>query len=117
VYENKKQNSAGVKNEIVINGKKYSNISSGNFTISNNKIYITNMENEKLKVNIEDYYVILRDLIKENDIIDKIETSKKSRDFLYNEFENIQKDIQKYKSIKYVVTKTENVEKHQGKKL
>ena len=27
------------------------------------------MENEKLKVNIEDYYVILRDLIKENDII------------------------------------------------
>ena len=36
---------------------------------SNNKIYITNMENEKLKVNIEDYYVILRDLIKENDII------------------------------------------------
>ena len=36
---------------------------------SNNKIYITNMENEEVKVNIEDYYVILRDLIKENDII------------------------------------------------
>ena len=36
---------------------------------SNNKIYITNMENEKVKVNIDDYYTILKDLIKENDII------------------------------------------------
>ena len=36
---------------------------------SNNKIYITNMENEKVKVDIEDYYTILKDLIKENDII------------------------------------------------
>ena len=36
---------------------------------SNNKIYITNMENEKVKVDIDDYYTILKDLIKENDII------------------------------------------------
>ena len=36
---------------------------------SNNKIFITNMENEKVKVDIEDYYTILKDLIKENDII------------------------------------------------
>ena len=36
---------------------------------SNNKIFITNMENEKVKVNIDDYYTILKDLIKENDII------------------------------------------------
>ena len=36
---------------------------------SNNKIYITNMENEKVKVNIEDYYTVLKNLIKENDII------------------------------------------------
>ena len=36
---------------------------------SNNKIYITNMENEKVKVNIDDYYTILKDLIKENDIV------------------------------------------------
>ena len=27
------------------------------------------MENEKVKVNIEDYYTILKDLIRENDII------------------------------------------------
>ena len=27
------------------------------------------MENEKVKVDIEDYYTILKDLIKENDII------------------------------------------------
>ena len=27
------------------------------------------MENEKVKVNIDDYYTILKDLIKENDII------------------------------------------------
>ena len=27
------------------------------------------MENEKVKVNIEDYYTVLKDLIKENDII------------------------------------------------
>ena len=36
---------------------------------SNNKIYITNMENEKVKVNIEDYYTVLKNLIKENDIV------------------------------------------------
>ena len=36
---------------------------------SNNKIFITNMENEKVKVDIDDYYTILKDLIKENDII------------------------------------------------
>jgi len=35
----------------------------------NNKIFITNMENEKVKVDIDDYYTILEDLIKENDII------------------------------------------------
>ena len=27
------------------------------------------MENEKVKVNIEDYYTVFKDLIKENDII------------------------------------------------
>ena len=27
------------------------------------------MENEKVKVNIDDYYTILKDLIKENDIV------------------------------------------------
>ena len=36
---------------------------------SNNKIYITNMENEKVKVDIDDYYTILKNLIRENDII------------------------------------------------
>lgn len=36
---------------------------------SNNKIYITNMENEKVKVNIDDYYTILNDLINNNDTI------------------------------------------------
>ena len=36
---------------------------------SNNKIFITNMENEKVKVDIDDYYTILKNLIKENDII------------------------------------------------
>ena len=36
---------------------------------SNNKIYITNMENEKVQVDIDDYYIILTNLIKENDII------------------------------------------------
>ena len=36
---------------------------------SNNKIFITNMENEKVQVNIDNYYTILTDLIKENDII------------------------------------------------
>lgn len=35
---------------------------------SNNKIYITNMENEKIKVNIADYYSILNELIKEKDV-------------------------------------------------
>ena len=36
---------------------------------SNNKIFITNMENEKVQVNIDDYYTILKDLIKNNDTI------------------------------------------------
>ena len=36
---------------------------------SNNKIFITNMENEKVKVDIDNYYTILKDLIKENDTI------------------------------------------------
>lgn len=53
IEENKKQNSAGVKNEIVINGKKYSNISSGNLTISNNKVYINGFLIENLK-NVEE---------------------------------------------------------------
>ncbi len=53
IEENKKQNSAGVKNEIVINGKKYSNISSGNLTISNNKVYVNGFLIEDLK-NIEE---------------------------------------------------------------
>lgn len=53
IEENKKQNSAGVKNEIVINGKKYSNISSGNLTISNNKVYVNGFLIENLK-NVEE---------------------------------------------------------------
>lgn len=53
IEENKKQNSAGVKNEIVINGKKYSNISSGNLTISNNKVYVNEFLIENLK-NVEE---------------------------------------------------------------
>ena len=36
---------------------------------SNNKIFITNMENEKVQVDIEDYYTILKDLIKNNDTV------------------------------------------------
>jgi len=36
---------------------------------SNNKIYITNMENEKVQVDIDNYYTILKKLIKENDVI------------------------------------------------
>ena len=36
---------------------------------SNNKIFITNMENEKVQVDIDNYYTILKDLIKENDFI------------------------------------------------
>ena len=36
---------------------------------SNNKIYITNMENEKVQVDIDDYYTILKDLIKNNDTV------------------------------------------------
>ena len=36
---------------------------------SNNKIFITNMENEKAQVDIDDYYTILKDLIKNNDTI------------------------------------------------
>lgn len=55
------KNSAGVKNQIIINGKKYNNISSGNFTISNNKIYVNgslieNLNNIKEKnIKIEIY--------------------------------------------------------------
>lgn len=65
IFENKKEikndkNSAGVKNRIIINGKKYNNISSGNFTISNNKIYINgslienlnNIEEKNIKIEI-----------------------------------------------------------------
>ena len=36
---------------------------------SNNKIFITNMENEKVQVDIDDYYTTLKDLIKNNDTI------------------------------------------------
>ena len=36
---------------------------------SNNKIFITNMENEKVQVDIDDYYTVLKDLIKNNDTI------------------------------------------------
>ena len=36
---------------------------------SNNKIFITNMENEKVHVDIDDYYIILKDLIKNNDTV------------------------------------------------
>lgn len=53
IEENKNQNSAGVKNQIVINGKKYENISSGNLTISNNKVYVNGFLIENLK-NIEE---------------------------------------------------------------
>ena len=66
IFENKKEiknenniknrndkNSAGVKNQIIINGKKYDNISSGNLTISNNKVYINGSFIENLK-NIEE---------------------------------------------------------------
>ena len=73
IFENKKEiknedniknkndkNYAGVKNQIIINGKKYNNISSGNFTISNNKIYINgslienlnNIEEKNIKIEI-----------------------------------------------------------------
>ena len=34
---------------------------------TNNKIFITNMENEKVQVDIDNYYTILQDLIKNND--------------------------------------------------
>ena len=66
IFENKKEiknenniknkndkNSAGVKNQIIINEKKYNNISSGSFTISNNKIYVNGSLIENLK-NIEE---------------------------------------------------------------
>jgi len=36
---------------------------------SNNKIFITNMENEKVQVDIDDYYTILKGLIKNNDTV------------------------------------------------
>ena len=36
---------------------------------SNNKIFITNIENEKVQVDIDDYYTILKDLIKNNDTV------------------------------------------------
>ena len=73
IFENKKEiknedniknkndkNSAGVKNQIIINGKKYNNISAGNFTISNNKVYINgslienlnNIEEKNIKIEI-----------------------------------------------------------------
>lgn len=74
IFENKKEiknenniknkndkNSAGVKNQIIINGKKYDNISSGNLTISNNKVYVNgslieNLNNIKEKnIKIEIY--------------------------------------------------------------
>ena len=76
----------------------------------NNNKYSDELKKQLIKLNVSPK-------ITYEEIIDKIETSKKSRDFLYNEFENIQKDIQKYKSIKYVVTKTESEKKHQGKNL
>ena len=52
--------SAGVKNQIIINGKKYENISSGNLTISNNKIHVNgslienlnNIEEKNIKIEI-----------------------------------------------------------------
>ena len=36
---------------------------------SNNKIFITNMENEKVQVDIDNYYTILQDFIKNNDSV------------------------------------------------
>lgn len=36
---------------------------------TNNKIFITNMENEKVQVDIDNYYTILQDLIKNNDSV------------------------------------------------
>ena len=36
---------------------------------SNNKIFITNMENEKVQIDIDDYYTILKNLIKNNDTV------------------------------------------------
>ena len=36
---------------------------------TNNKIFITNMENEKVQVDIDNYYTILQDLIKNNDTV------------------------------------------------
>ena len=60
IKNNNDKNSAGVKNQIIINGKKYNNISSGNFKISNNKIYINgslienlnNIEEKNIKIEI-----------------------------------------------------------------
>lgn len=48
-----------------------------------------------------------------SEIIDRIEISKKSRDFLYSEFKKIQKDIQKYNKIEYVSTQIEKEKKIQ----
>jgi len=48
-----------------------------------------------------------------SEIIDRIEISKKSRDFLYSEFKKIQKDIQKYNKIEYVSTQIEKDKKIQ----
>ena len=42
---------------------------------TNNKIFITNMENEKVQVDIYEYYTILEDLIKNNDNIGMRRTS------------------------------------------
>lgn len=58
--KNENKNSAGGKNQIIINGKKYNNISSGNLTISNNKVYINgnlienlnNREEKNIKIEI-----------------------------------------------------------------
>ena len=51
--EKENKNSAGVKNKIIINGKKYDNISSGNLRILNNKVYVNGFLIENLK-NIEE---------------------------------------------------------------
>ncbi|PHI06610.1 hypothetical protein [Fusobacterium polymorphum] len=58
--KNENKNSAGGKNQIIINGKKYNNISSGNLTISNNKVYVNgnlienlnNREEKNIKIEI-----------------------------------------------------------------
>ena len=57
---NENKNYAGGKNQIIINGKKYDNISSGNLTILNNKVYVNgflienlnNIEEKNIKIEI-----------------------------------------------------------------